>query len=197
MNNVVLGDLSLDSRDDALALDGLDDTIVVSTGDIVRHEVSMCDVDSQTIHTLFSTSDGYIWIYKDPNSSIFNVRLTTSSGEKFLNMPSELVVSSCYDIVVERVSGGVFIEINGVNITFPYTPVATSGITVGVRGGSYYAKLKATIKRIHDGTYSYIKNGDFGSISLPSTPSGNDGTINGAHWWKVGVDGKFQYGTVV
>ena len=35
----------------------------------------------------------------------------------------------------------------------------------------------------------YIKNGDFGSTTLiDHSGNGNDGTINGATWWKKGVD---------
>lgn len=55
-----------------------------------------------------------------------------------------------------------------------------TNITLGC--GSFECAKTCIHSVVSNNEYSYIQKGDFGSTILPSHPSGNDGTINGATW---------------
>lgn len=68
-------------------------------------------------------------------------------------------------------------------------PSITENGTVSVVGQWAGAQAYCIFAKFLIGGYSYVNDGDFGSSGLPSIPSGNDGTMNGAQWWKLDENG--------
>lgn len=99
------------------------------------------------------------------------------------------VLDSEMNISLTR-AGDVFtIEVDGADgtITSAVRDTDTSMNLSRNAGSSMYYIRNAVLNSV-----SYINQGDFGSNNLPSIPSGLDGELNGAMWWKQGVDENFD-----
>ncbi len=120
--------------------------------------------------------------------SIASIAIESPNGGQ-LNLE---VTQDTNDIDLLYCGNAIKSTINGFDYYFTcgfHTNLITTKIVIGkLWGGTNY---EGVLNRFVFNDYSYINNGDFGSVNLPSTPSGNDGTIISAQWWKKDVDQAF------
>jgi hypothetical protein len=107
------------------------------------------------------------------------------------------------------IGGGITAVVDGVPIVNNVTPVdfgeymtvvmSGSSIPAGIIGSRYtianflLGEICSVVGVSSGSTiYNYIQNGDFGDATLIDHSGSNDGTINGATWWKKYVDQFFD-----
>jgi len=197
-NNVVLGDLGLYRGSDCLKFDGVNDYVKIDNTPILT------DFNISVECTpLRLTGTQFIWanrngsdIHLDIRASNFAVGIESSFGAEVFTHPTILQVGSTYNISMTYNSStlnGVII-VNGVShiVTSLGAPLTVSNgwQNIGALdfGSSPIDHCNMDIRDISINSSCYIQNGDFGSATLIDHCGTNDGTINGAQWWKVGVD---------
>jgi len=211
-NKVVLGDLSKYHGDDVLKFSGVDTApvspIKISSTLDGTHEV-YCMYDGKV------ASDGNV-VGESIASAIGGFQIRYDIGNNKWNFQYRIGGTTYYSLQsTATVTVGqwykISVNINGTNVSLTIDNVLQdsnsnfdgSGIDVnsfvaigGKSQNRYFSGL------IRDYAYttnssqlvmSYIQNGDFGSATLiDHSGNGNNGTINGATWWKEGVDQQFD-----
>jgi hypothetical protein len=103
------------------------------------------------------------------------------------------IIEDFNNIEVSFIGNAVSAIVNGNPYTMEQGFTSNSINEEVVVGRNYYgAWYLGNIGTFKINNYTYINNGDFGSANLPSIPSGADGTISGATWWKDTVDQNFS-----
>ncbi len=173
-NEVVLGDLALDSRDDCLKFDGVNDYIAFPSTvvDFVR-----CKIIAES---------------NIADSMILDNRLDGGTAFVVYNTSGVIYLSNCAMMINDvNVVNGTTVIPYGVELDIKIA-LSQSVINLFTRqskdrsfkGLVWNLELQGT-----SDTYSYIQSGDFGSSTLiDHSGNGNNGTIHGAQWWKKGVD---------
>ena len=179
-NNVILGDLSLYRSDDAIKVDEISQNI--------QAPVSF----DQLIINLYKYEVYNKWQYIfDNRSDGGSLWMSLSSTNTWSFNPSELEV---FVNDVQVFNGGTVqiygnqstIKIVSVNGLIPVGKVGNNQSGTEPLNG-YVSNMQVYQSGVIVG--EYIKNGDFGSSVLTDhSGNGNDGTIEGATWWKERVD---------
>jgi len=194
-NNVVLGDLAKYNGDDCLRFDGSASAtipIINIGGSDYYYEVGFTtsDLDGSVRAVLSNRAlGGTRTVHVETNSTQYSVKLVTTAGVygKSLSVSSE---SLLIRVDVTASTKSIKISENGVvvsdeNYSGDILP-STDNIKIG--SGLSLNPLIGQVTHVNINGITYINNGDFGSVGLLSSPSGSDGTINGATWWKQSVD---------
>ncbi len=199
INNVVIGDLGKYKGDDGLKFDGVGDSAtfplntVGATSVTVRMELehlTYTPANRRLYGDLTSnfwgglTIDGRFYFkYNQLDTGADGLDCSYINGE---SVSFELVATNTRsDITVNgitRTYGGV----SSLDILADIDILNLNGYT-----GDYTKGCLNYFSIAVDGVVvnSYIQNGDFGSPTLiDHSGNGNNGTINGATWWKQGID---------
>ncbi len=191
-NEVVIGNLADDKRDDCLRFGGSGDYTVTDAIDMTGAQtitsVFVCDeLKTQAVHSkggghyrLVILGTGKLMV----NSEVTNATITCG-------------VVNTVSVVFDSNGKGISLTLNGV---VEWTGLAspsqlTTDFYIGARNTSgtlglfFSGKIHSVVIQ---GFASYVQNGDFGSSTLiDHSGNGNDGTIVGAQWWKKDVDQAF------
>jgi hypothetical protein len=214
-SNVVLGDLSLLRADDTLKFDGVDDNVQIGIVDIYTPQVDTLTVDLCVRTAKTGNTAGTVYCIGAPSTSslrTFQVYILSNRLEIYVGgvftQSKMLNADTYYDIVVSVPASA-----SGVNVWVNST-LETTGGGVGTGSSTRYCEIGSrtqgtgflynseicgvSVYRNYitdlsqdkgEVLQAYIKNGDFGSSTLiDHSGNGNDGTINGAQWWKRGID---------
>ena len=193
VNNVIIGDLAEFRGDDCLKFDGVDDyaTIVQTTEDlsldITIDEVGTTWKVISQIGSYDVDFDGYI-LHVDTD-----LRLAIRSNNDVVTKGPIISGGDRLELDIINTNTEIRVYLGG-ELSLTHTKTSTGsyvGKTVKLMKRDNTDFLKGCLNSISDGAYTYINNGDFGDSVLTSKPSGNDGTIVGAQWWKQGVDENF------
>ena len=192
MNNVVLGDLSKYRGDDCLKFDGADSVTwgVPSEITYMYCEFIPSDLSIQGGHIIGAELGAKFSHYVVTDEISF---LSSFDGSAW-DYNTQFFVDVVEGVnVIEMIynDNTLTININGqskVVSGIPNAPKSNQIMTIGSRNGTvnFFTGIYHKVKY---NEYNYIQNGDFGSTTLVDhSGNGNDGTINGAQWWKKDVD---------
>ncbi len=184
-NEVVLGDLALDSRPDCMQVQS-STTQYIDIPNNPNYVEFHCESDN-TSNVMYMGNGafaerGYVILRE-------SINLYSSGGT--LSQHPISIPAGAVDIIVEKTSSQISVRINGVQILTdePYTESGGNNLRLcNYKYPQTYYGLGCCVYSVITSTHTYINEGDFGSPVLPSNPSGADGSYNGATWWKKGVD---------
>jgi len=205
MNNVVIGDLGKYSGDDCLKFDGVNDYVDIPTdGNVFDVEFS-CKFTPLTFNPSYQGVLGKKdkWVCYLVSSGGIQFFIRRQGGTWFFNTTSNYAVlgeENDLECCIDSSNNLSYVILNGVRTDFVNQIYDTSifsnfmflGATNESSGSDPSLPFKGCIRDFKVDGSEYIQNGDFGSTTLiDHSGNGNDGTINGATWWKQGIDEVF------
>ncbi len=175
-NSVVIGDLSLAHGDDCLKF---------SQGYLVIPQENYLTSESFTFTGM---------MIDDPsNTYLLDTRDNGGNAIVFINGVSNLwQIYNCElyidSVLVNHDAPVIFETLSNFEVVFLSPQIVTK--ILARQGDS--SKFTGTVCNLVTKNGTYIQNGDYGDATLiDHSGNGNDGTINGATWWKKGVDQVF------
>ncbi len=201
-NEVVLGDLSLDSRDDCLKFDGGTTSDVVTTGQniainnnsVIKGSFVLSEVPA-TLQYAFDNSppgdNGYLLRYN--SNSFLQFIAWTTGGVVFVTSPYDCQAGDVIDYEIILDGSSITLNVNGVAVVEPYSgsPIQpTSGnLAIGNDQDLVGNQLAGDLMSFEIvGVLKYVTKGNFGTTQLIDSYGNYNGTIIGCQWWKRGVD---------
>lgn len=196
MANVVIGDLSKYNGDDVLKTYGIGDLFKIPRID--KNINLSISFDFYFDSTLFSdefiecrngTSGG--WVFRSFSLGFIQFDSWGSNG---FDRIEKAIPTGWHNITIFYDSGVKKLIIDDVEYSNTINIGDNNNTDFITFGGGLNSNGAMEISNIvyKDASsieYIYIKNGDFGSpVLIDHSGNGNDGTINGATWWKKGVD---------
>ncbi len=193
-NEVVLGDLALDSRDDCLRFDGVTGKLLTPCVINSDHKITI-----RFVYEGFTGSLGYvlrasndfntgIYLYVQVDSLRYNIG--DGSGLKGVTHSTRLVVGNTYEVVAEAIGNYMTLTINGTTMSYNHPSVMYNSDPVSLMGRSNdnSVNVKGVVNdyniSINGSTCSEFPAGDWGDITLPDGAT----LTGGVQWWKKDVD---------
>ncbi len=173
-NEVVLGDLALDSRDTVLRLVGAQ-SFLTPTYNLLGGDEFLMSFAKTTATKPYDT------IVSSDNRGT-ELRVSGSDGVEIVNTAG----TTYYLNGVMAVNGDPFPSGDYVLRCVLST---SQSFSAWGRRSTGFNNFEGEIHSLEIGGYSYIHFNDYGDTELPSIPSGKNGAFEGGiSWWKKGVD---------